>query len=517
MTFDDQEILLTGNTKSELIEQIITNFRIPRDRRHSLTFKTPTGQHIDFENDESLKERKIFLELTDKQKHLESAQSLVSSLTNQTDEKIIRKSIFDVQKNMQYPVFRLEFCRLNGLECLAEIIKKQSGNILACALNCLSQINIEQKIFDENLIQVIIEHVKKPSLNICRPATVIITMYLESLSNVTAVSKLLDRMLFSAVLETIVCRFDSQDSGTQLSSIRFINCVYRNCTVTENLQAVFALEKLKLLESITLLYYTREAILEKELLEFQSLYLSICALKDKLALNDSEAKDLIRLIGNELDYKLDFHQCSKLFSGVLFKLLNTGNLSNHPEEINLFRIIRSIIDLIFHLTSRKLFLSGYLLDFEGVSGVLFLSFSKVWKDMQASAVDYDQVLSVVKQQFSRVLSNEKILTFVEFEVEMNRLTLSEVNKDYIYSRSLAVPNDYKEDIGREKYTLIGNLKVQVLLKGDWMPIISKDKKNIIHRFCQLAPSKLTLHYSDFDQKTEENPMFEALTSRCNTV
>ncbi|ELU11056.1 hypothetical protein CAPTEDRAFT_228466 [Capitella teleta] len=149
------------------------------------------------------------------------------------------------------------------------------------------------------------------------------------------------------------------------------------------------------------------------------------------------------------------------------------------------------------------------------------TFNKTWREMRATAADFSKVLSVVKEQITRSLSDLPA-SFETFRNKLGKLTYSEITKIWELERyhheeseSQAKPIvELREEIRPEILELIKQQRLNFLVEGSlFNKKVGRSNNNKDHFwFCRLSPNHKVFYYGDVENENT-SPSIEQLNNK----
>ncbi|XP_071549346.1 engulfment and cell motility protein 1 isoform X2 [Panulirus ornatus] len=160
--------------------------------------------------------------------------------------------------------------------------------------------------------------------------------------------------------------------------------------------------------------------------------------------------------------------------------------------------------------------------FEELFSICIVLLNKTWKEMKATTEDFSKVLSVVKDQITRTMSQQPS-TLDTFRTRINSLTYAEIAEIWQQERinneeqEMQAPpiKELRRQLEPEILELIQQHRLRFLVEGTRFKyargVRAKDK----FRYCRLSPNHKFFHYDDCDEKSV--PSIEDLSKKISIV
>ncbi|XP_042621773.1 engulfment and cell motility protein 2-like isoform X3 [Cyprinus carpio] len=142
--------------------------------------------------------------------------------------------------------------------------------------------------------------------------------------------------------------------------------------------------------------------------------------------------------------------------------------------------------------------------------------NKTWKEMRATAEDFNKVMTVVREQITRALAM-KPPSLEQLRVKLRSLSYSEVlrlrqsermSQDDFQSPPII---DLRERIQPEILELIKQQRLSRLCEGSCFRKLGNRRRQEKFWFCRLSLNHKVLHYGDLDESPQGEVPFELLT------
>ncbi|RKO84499.1 hypothetical protein BDK51DRAFT_32939, partial [Blyttiomyces helicus] len=210
------------------------------------------------------------------------AREMASDMVSE-DERVVKRTIFLLQKYLKEDEFLDEFLAQGGLVKLQNIIIVGQGNTLAYALSALQTLMENDhgwENFSPSFISTLVSIIVKQNLvNICRPATAaIIKLVTADASSTSPIQSygfdVVHNSLLaqSSFLPTLVHRLSETEYLLQLHSLHLINALFRHASDRARADFIAGLDALGMRKVVARLMMSRPAEeLGKQMVEFQTL------------------------------------------------------------------------------------------------------------------------------------------------------------------------------------------------------------------------------------------------------
>uniref|UniRef100_A0A672LFN0 Engulfment and cell motility 2 n=2 Tax=Sinocyclocheilus grahami TaxID=75366 RepID=A0A672LFN0_SINGR len=142
--------------------------------------------------------------------------------------------------------------------------------------------------------------------------------------------------------------------------------------------------------------------------------------------------------------------------------------------------------------------------------------NKTWKEMRATAEDFNKVMTVVREQITRALAM-KPPSLEQLRVKLRSLSYAEVlrlrqsermSQDDFQSPPII---ELRERIQPEILELIKQQRLSRLCEGSCFRKLANRRRQEKFWFCRLSLNHKVLHYGDLDESTQGEVPFELLT------
>ncbi|ORY58625.1 hypothetical protein LY90DRAFT_701520 [Neocallimastix californiae] len=201
-----------------------------------------------------------------------------------SDEAVVKRTIFMLQKYIKELEFAEEFIKLGGINNLQKTIMTCEGNTLAYALKSfenLMELDHGWENFSEEFVHMVgTIIVREQFVNICRPATNIIIKLVCADKSSKGVQcygyEIVNKAITSnELLPVLVQRITETEYILQVNSLHLINSLFEHVTDEYKNEFINNLFELNINESVyTLITRNPEVELTKQLNEFQRLTLN---------------------------------------------------------------------------------------------------------------------------------------------------------------------------------------------------------------------------------------------------
>ncbi|MBZ3890161.1 Engulfment and cell motility protein 2 [Sciurus carolinensis] len=156
--------------------------------------------------------------------------------------------------------------------------------------------------------------------------------------------------------------------------------------------------------------------------------------------------------------------------------------------------------------------------FEELFGICIQLLNKTWKEMRATAEDFNKVMQVVREQITRALPS-KPNSLDQFKSKLRSLSYSEIlrlrqsermSQDDFQSPPIV---ELREKIQPEILELIKQQRLNRLCEGSSFRKIGNRRRQERFWYCRLALNHKVLHYGDLDDNPQGEVTFESLQEK----
>ncbi|KAH0511067.1 Engulfment and cell motility protein 2 [Microtus ochrogaster] len=156
--------------------------------------------------------------------------------------------------------------------------------------------------------------------------------------------------------------------------------------------------------------------------------------------------------------------------------------------------------------------------FEELFGICIQLLNKTWKEMRATAEDFNKVMQVVREQITRALPS-KPNSLDQFKSKLRSLSYSEIlrlrqsermSQDDFQSPPIV---ELREKIQPEILELIKQQRLNRLCEGSSFRKIGNRRRQERFWHCRLALNHKVLHYGDLDDNPQGEVTFESLQEK----
>ncbi|XP_033009832.1 engulfment and cell motility protein 2 isoform X4 [Lacerta agilis] len=156
--------------------------------------------------------------------------------------------------------------------------------------------------------------------------------------------------------------------------------------------------------------------------------------------------------------------------------------------------------------------------FEELFAICIQLLNKTWKEMRATAEDFNKVMQVVREQIMRALPS-KPNSLDQFKSKLRSLSYSEIlrlrqsermSQDDFHSPPIM---ELREKIQPEILELIKQQRLNRLCEGSSFRKIGNRRRQERFWFCRLALNHKVLHYGDLEDNAQGEVTFEALQEK----
>uniref|UniRef100_A0A8C0KR59 Engulfment and cell motility 2 n=1 Tax=Canis lupus dingo TaxID=286419 RepID=A0A8C0KR59_CANLU len=156
--------------------------------------------------------------------------------------------------------------------------------------------------------------------------------------------------------------------------------------------------------------------------------------------------------------------------------------------------------------------------FEELFGICIQLLNKTWKEMRATAEDFNKVMQVVREQITRALPS-KPSSLDQFKSKLRSLSYSEIlrlrqsermSQDDFQSPPIV---ELREKIQPEILELIKQQRLNRLCEGSSFRKIGNRRRQERFWYCRLALNHKVLHYGDLDDNPQGEVTFESLQEK----
>ncbi|KAK6479288.1 engulfment and cell motility protein 2 isoform X1 [Huso huso] len=235
------------------------------------------------------------------------------------------------------------------------------------------------------------------------------------------------------------------------------------------------------------------------------------ALDNMLYLAKGHQDTYIRIVlensSREDKHECPFGRCAIELTRMLCEILQVGELLNHP----MFSLPQGCNDYhpMFFTHDRA---------WEEFFCVCIQLLNKTWKEMRATAEDFNKVMQVVREQITRALGM-KPNSLDQFKVKLRGLSYSEIlrlrqsermSQDDFQSPPII---ELRERIQPEILELIKQQRFNRLCEGSCFRKIGNRRRQEKFWFCRLSLNHKVLHYGDLEEPPQGEVPFESLTDK----
>lgn len=473
------------------------------------------------------------------------------------DEKTQRLALFSLAKYIRESEFVDHFLQIGGLQDLIWIIENNTGNALAYALTAMQNL-MDNDYGWENLgddfIRRVVQILASPQslINVCRPATAILRRFVEadprSAPNPGGAStsgkqppgvggtvfqygfdRVYDEMQRApGMLETIVARLGSGDSGTKLNSMMLVNSLLSHVTEARWEQLTGALEKLGIRRAVAALMASGIEDLASAVLDFQGNLVRVAyrrkttpvdptgnqrhaaalsfvwqagRLQEEVAVVHVQngaargTRDVLkwrRLGFATEDLRAEFDRVGVLGLDSLtsfvqddpdyFAKVVLEQVSRAPEKrCPVARASNEVVEVladhwsIFGLGySTSTTFQPFFLNFTKVHILALRFFLRMWSESSATVTDFPRVVTLLRSQVKTALRRENERPWHEVERAFQESDyravrdrqMKELEKDDEIIGKAPVRN-LREKLYKESYQFVRQQRIQCLMQGAW--------------------------------------------------
>ncbi|TDL23950.1 hypothetical protein BD410DRAFT_129883 [Rickenella mellea] len=502
------------------------------------------------------------------------------------DDRTLRMTLFSLQKFIREEQFANEFLQRDGLKELIDVISVSHGNTLAYALTAmqnLMELDYGWSTLDHAFIGKVVEILSSSQslINVCRPATAILKKLVEadprsipgpvtassSRAPPTAPPGSIYRYGFDVVfeqmgkehgmLETVVSRLGSADSGMVMYSMMLINSLLAHATDSRWEEFISDLERLSVRKAVVRLM-SRHVIedLSSSILDFQANMVRVMFRKkttpvdlenathnaalryiwatsklDEILDEEGEVMQW-RLLGFESeDLAQEFSDVGVLGLDCLRNFVSTDTdffakvileQISRPLERRcpVAKVSNEVVELLSEHWS--IFAPGYststtfqpfFLTFHRVHALATQFFLRMWNESGAAVDDFPRVVALARSQVKVALREENIRPWHEVEhdfldseyraVRDRQMKELELEDDLL---SKVPVRNLRAKLYKESYEFVRQQRIQCLMQGAWfvtaIPLNTPVKSDAIRRptrpwrFMRLDNGQRYLHYVD---------------------
>uniref|UniRef100_A0AAY4ELJ4 ELMO domain-containing protein n=1 Tax=Denticeps clupeoides TaxID=299321 RepID=A0AAY4ELJ4_9TELE len=140
--------------------------------------------------------------------------------------------------------------------------------------------------------------------------------------------------------------------------------------------------------------------------------------------------------------------------------------------------------------------------------------NKTWKEMRATAEDFNKVMQVVREQITRALAM-KPSSLDQLKSKLRSLSYSEILRLRQSERMTLSPPppELRERIQPEILELIKQQRLNRLCEGSCFRKLGNRRRQEKFWFCRLSLNHKVLHYGDLDESPQGEVPFEMLTDK----
>uniref|UniRef100_A0A9J8A757 Engulfment and cell motility 2 n=2 Tax=Cyprinus carpio TaxID=7962 RepID=A0A9J8A757_CYPCA len=419
------------------------------------------------------------------------------------------------------PSFATEFINMEGLATLARLVESGThfGEMLAFTLTAFLELMdhgiISWDLISVSFIKQIAAYVNQPMVDVSilqRSLAILESMVLNSHS-------LYQRVAQETTVTQLITHLQVSNQEIQTYAIALINALFLK-TPEDRRQHIIRVNrpvKAEMAHQLYVLQVLTFNLLEERMMtkmdpndqnpvnpaiDFTQTPPGMLALDNMLYLAKVHQDTYIRIVlencSREDKHECPFGRSAIELTRMLCDILQVGELPN--EGCNDFHPM-------FFTHERA---------WEEFFCVCIQLLNKTWKEMRATAEDFNKVMTVVREQITRALAM-KPPSLEQLRVKLRSLSYSEVlrlrqsermSQDDFQSPPII---DLRERIQPEILELIKQQRLSRLCEGSCFRKLGNRRRQEKFWFCRLSLNHKVLHYGDLDESPQGEVPFELLT------
>ena len=212
----------------------------------------------------------------------------------------------------------------------------------------------------------------------------------------------------------------------------------------------------------------------------------------------SQPENFTRQVLRKLEFQCPFGQTSIFLTKMMYSLLKVGEPVSDisTDYFPMFFSIENFFEEFFCINIQLLF--------------------KTWREMRATPIDFDKVMSVVQKQIEMVMRDHEVSSMDSYRRKIMQLNYSQILKQLDIEKEHQDANifkakpviELKDRLQPQILDLIKTQRLNQLVKGESFSDPKRTKKTI---FCKLTLNHKFLHYGEVDGS--KTPTIESLEKK----
>ena len=212
----------------------------------------------------------------------------------------------------------------------------------------------------------------------------------------------------------------------------------------------------------------------------------------------SQPENFTRQVLRKLEFQCPFGQTSIFLTKMMYSLLKVGEPVSDisTDYYPMFFSNENYFEEFFCINIQLLF--------------------KTWREMRATPIDFEKVMSVVQKQIDLVMRDSEVSSLDSYRRKIMQLNYSQILKQLDIEKEHQDANIFKakpvmelrERLQPEIMDLIKTQRLNQMVKGESFLDPRKGRKNV---FCRLTQNHKHLHYGEVEGNN--NPSIEALEKK----
>ena len=232
--------------------------------------------------------------------------------------------------------------------------------------------------------------------------------------------------------------------------------------------------------------------------DFNEIPPGLLALDCMVYFAQSQPENFTRQVLRKLEFQCPFGQTSIFLTKMMYNLLKVGEPVSDisTDYFPMFFSNENYFEEFFCINIQLLF--------------------KTWREMRATPIDFEKVMSVVQKQIDLVMRDSEVSSLDSYRRKIMQLNYSQILKQLDIEKEHQDANifkakpvmELKERLLPEIQELIKTQRLNQMVKGENFLDPRKGRKNI---FCRLTQNHKHLHYGEVEGN--KNPSIEALEKK----
>ena len=234
--------------------------------------------------------------------------------------------------------------------------------------------------------------------------------------------------------------------------------------------------------------------------DFNEIPCGLLALDCMVYFAQSQPENFTKLVLRKLEYQCPFAHTATSLTRMMYNLLKVGEPVSDisTDYIPMFFSCDNFFEDFFCTNIQLLF--------------------KTWKEMRATPIDFEKVMSVVQKQVDTVVRDQEVSSIDSYRRKIMQLNYSQILKQLDIEKEHQDANifrakpvmELKERLRPQIVDLIRTQRLNQMVKGESFTDLKKSKKNTII-FCKLTQNHKFLHFGEVEGN--KIPNIEALQKR----